>query len=139
MLIISQLFRFNVEQSKLCLNFSLIHLFGFQKSFFYCSVVQFFQITFINNLTKQCLCLSPFIILYAAATWKINENKSKQLKGLNFPGSQNSQFCRLVIHRSRHLLKPVRIYLMYKIILKSKCAKKTMNCAFIALNHIKTN
>ena len=35
---------------------------------------------------------------------------STQLKGLNFPGSQNSQFCRLVVNRSRHLLKPVRIF-----------------------------
>ena len=35
--------------------------------------------------------------------------KIVQLKGLNFPGSQNPQFCRLVIHRSRHLLKPVRV------------------------------
>lgn len=34
-----------------------------------------------------------------------------QLKGLNFPGSQNTQFCRLVVNRSRHLLKPVRTYM----------------------------
>ena len=31
-----------------------------------------------------------------------------QMKGLNFPGSVNPQFCRLVLQRSRHLLKPVR-------------------------------
>ena len=131
MLIIPQLFRFNVELSKLCLNFSLIHLFGLRKSFFL--IVLLFnsiKLLFYQQLNQTMSLSSPFIILYAAATWKINENKSKQLKGLNFPGSQNSQFCRLVIHRSRHLLKPVRIYLMYKVILKTKCAKKTINCAF---------
>lgn len=31
-----------------------------------------------------------------------------RLKGLNFPGSQNTQFCRLVVNRSRHLLKPIK-------------------------------
>ena len=46
----------------------------------------------------------------------------EQLKGLNFPGSQNTQFCRLVVNRSRHLLKPVRICLIadnYKVHLHS--------------------
>ena len=47
--------------------------------------------------------------LNAASSWKIKTKiNTMQLKGLNFPGSQNAQFCRLVIHRSRHLLKPVR-------------------------------
>ncbi len=33
-----------------------------------------------------------------------------QMKGLHFPGSQNPQFCRLVLQRSRQLLKPVRAF-----------------------------
>ena len=31
-----------------------------------------------------------------------------QLKGLHFPGAQNTHFCRVVLKRSRHLLQPVR-------------------------------
>ncbi|XP_040565654.1 dmX-like protein 2 isoform X5 [Lepeophtheirus salmonis] len=30
------------------------------------------------------------------------------MKSIHFPGSQNAQFCKLVLHRSRHLLKPVK-------------------------------
>lgn len=31
-----------------------------------------------------------------------------QMKGLNFPGSHDPNFCQFVIDRSRHLMKPVR-------------------------------
>lgn len=40
---------------------------------------------------------------------------SYQMKGLNFPGSHDPQFCQFVIDRSRHLLKPVRVFLFVHV------------------------
>ncbi|XP_076053753.1 rabconnectin-3 alpha isoform X2 [Oratosquilla oratoria] len=34
-------------------------------------------------------------------------NVLKELKGVNFPGSNNPRFCRFIVERSRHYLKPV--------------------------------
>lgn len=46
-----------------------------------------------------CYCVSLFFV-----------NCSRQMKGLNFPGSHDPRFCQFVIDRSRHLLKPVRVF-----------------------------
>lgn len=46
------------------------------------------------------LCTEVFCLINAA--------QLKELKGVNFPGSNNPRFCRFVWERSRHYLKPVR-------------------------------
>ena len=77
---------------------------------------QFFvALTNFNGLNVLLLTLefsayfsSPNILPNRKLSHFPNPETEIQLKGVNFPGSQNPQFCRLVIHRSRHLLKPVR-------------------------------
>ena len=54
------------------------------------------------------MCVSLLTLVFLLIFSSLKNPDFQQLKGLNFPGSQNQQFCRLVIHRSRHLLKPVR-------------------------------
>ena len=73
---------------------------------FFQTFVSFVLYTNFNGLNVLLLTLE--FSAYFSSPNILPNRKRKQLKGVNFPGSQNPQFCRLVIHRSRHLLKPVR-------------------------------
>nr|XP_042903510.1 dmX-like protein 2 [Parasteatoda tepidariorum] len=56
-----------------------------------------------DSLTNASAVSTP-----TGSTPSVGAHSSKNMKGLNFPGCTNPQFCQLVLQRSRYMLKPLK-------------------------------